>query len=115
MPKYCPECGKQIEGKKGSVDEVFKKRHARKGIKKAVMVVIFIFAAIAVIYVFYTYLELNGFISPMGSLSGTWEGSGTFTNNCDNPACKYVGTMNPPSVILVLTQNGNYVFGTSYS
>jgi endogenous inhibitor of DNA gyrase (YacG/DUF329 family) len=111
-PKFCPECGKQIEGKKESVNEVFKKRHARKGIKKAVMIIIFIFAAIAVIYVFYTYLELNGFISPMDGLSGTWEGSGTFTNNCDNPACEYVGTMNPPSVILQLQQNGNMVFGT---
>lgn len=111
-PKFCPECGKQIGGKQGSVDEVFKKRHARKGIKKAVMVVIFIFAAVAFIYVFYTYLDINGFISPMGSLSGTWEGSGTFTNNCENPACEYVGTMNPPSVILQLQQNGNYVFGT---
>jgi hypothetical protein len=48
----------------------------------------------------------------MGGLSGTWEGSGTFTNNCDNPACAYNGGINPPSVILVLQQNGNNVFGT---
>jgi hypothetical protein len=114
-PKFCPECGKQIQGKTGSVDEVFKKRHERKGIKRAVMVVIFIFAAVAFIYVFYTYLDINGFISPMGGLTGTWEGSGTFTNggiDCTNPACRYVGTMNPSSVILQLQQNGNMVFGT---
>lgn len=59
-----------------------------------------------------TFLDFNGFLSPEGGLTGTWVGSGTFTNNCDNPACRYVGTLNPPSVTLELQQNENYVFGT---
>lgn len=121
--KFCPGCGKQIDAERGgteekkkeSVDEIFKKRHGRRGIKTVVMVIIFVFAGLAFSYVLYTYLDLNGFLSPMGGLSGTWEGSGTFTNggiDCTNPACRYVGTMNPPSVILQLQQNGNMVFGT---
>lgn len=110
--KFCSECGKQIDEKKAPIGDTFKKRHARKGLKKAVSVIIIIFAVVILVYVFYTYLEFNGFISTTDWLSGTWEGSGIFTNNCDNPACKYVGTMNPPSVILQLQQDGNYVFGT---
>ena len=115
-PKFCPACGKHIEteGKK-TVNEVFKKRHTRTRAQKVALVIIIIFAVVAFLYVFYVFLDMNGFISPMGGVSGTWVGSGTFTNagvDCSNPACRYVGTMNPPSVILQLQQNGNYVFGT---
>jgi hypothetical protein len=114
-PKFCPECGKQIDGRVGTVDEVFKRRHSRKGLRIVVTAVIIIFVVAGFAYVFFSFIDINGFISPMGGISGTWEGSGTFTNggiDCTNPACKYVGTMNPPSVILQLQQNGNYVFGT---
>jgi len=108
--KFCPNCGKQIEIRRGSIDEVFKKKHSR--MRTIVSAVIIIFAVAGFIYVFFSFMDIGGFLSPMGSLSGTWEGSGTFTNNCDNPACEYVGTMNPPSVILQLQQNENMVFGT---
>ncbi|MCX6666388.1 MAG: zinc-ribbon domain-containing protein [Euryarchaeota archaeon] len=111
--QFCSQCGKQTEMiKKDNADAVVKKRSTKTGKKNPVMIIILIFAVLGVIYVFYTYADINGFISPMGGLSGTWEGSGTFTNNCQNPACRYVGTMNPPSVFLQLQQNGNSVYGT---
>jgi hypothetical protein len=110
-PKFCPECGAQINKNVKPVDEVFKRRHSRRGLRLVATVVIIIFVVAAFAYVFFSFIDINGFLSP-GGISGTWEGSGTFTNNCDNPACKYVGTMNPPSVILQLQQNGNMIFGT---
>jgi len=75
------------------------------------MIPILIFAIIIFSYVFYTFITLNG-LSASGNLTGTWQGSCTFTNNCVNPACRYAGSMNPPSVSLVLQQNGNTVTGT---
>lgn len=112
-PKFCPECGRQLEaGKKENVDAPSKKRPTKKGMKNLVMTLILIFALLGFFYVLYTYVDFNGIISPTGGVTGTWEGSGTFTNNCANPACRYVGTMNPPSVILDLEQNGNSVTGT---
>lgn len=110
--KFCSECGQDFDERKTQGDDVFKKRHTKKGVKKIVSVVIVLFAILVLGYVLYNYMEFDSVLSPMGGLSGTWEGSGTFTNNCDNPACRYVGTTNPPSVILQLQQDGKYVFGT---
>ncbi len=110
-PKFCPECGAQINKNVKPVDEVFKRRHSRRGLRLAATFGIIILIVAGVAYVFVSVLDLDSFIGPTG-ISGTWEGSGTFTNNCDNPACRYVGTMNPPSVILELQQNENMVFGT---
>jgi len=112
-PKFCPACGKQIETEVNeTANKVFKKRPARTGAQKVALVIIIIFVVVAFLYIFYVFVDINGFISPMGGVSGTWAGSGTFTNNCDNPACRYVGSMNPPSVTLSLQQNENMVFGT---
>jgi hypothetical protein len=110
-PKFCPKCGTQINKNVKPVDEVFKRRHSRRGLRLAATFGIIILIVAGVAYVFVSVLDLDSFIGPTG-ISGTWEGSGTFTNNCDNPACRYVGTMNPPSVILELQQNENMVFGT---
>lgn len=55
--------------------------------------------------------RLNANITPARDLTGNWEGSLTFTNNCPNPACLYKGRMNPPSVTMELKQNGNNVIG----
>lgn len=51
-------------------------------------------------------------ISPARDLTGNWAGSITFTNNCPNPSCRYIGRMTPPSIAMTLTQNGNAVQGT---
>lgn len=112
--KICPHCGKKMDKGVRPVDEVFKRRHSRKGLRMVATAGIIIFVVAGVLYVFFTFIDVNSFIGSMG-ISGTWEGSGTFTNggiDCVNPACRYVGGMNPPSVILELQQNGNYVFGT---
>ncbi len=45
-------------------------------------------------------------------VSGRWEGSATFRNNCVNYACVYQGSMNPPSVIIELEQVQNILEGT---
>ncbi|MBW3014746.1 hypothetical protein KY335_05930, partial [Candidatus Woesearchaeota archaeon] len=50
-------------------------------------------------------------ITPARDLTGTWEGSVEFTNNCPNPACRYIGRMVPPSLIMNLQQTGNTVAG----
>lgn len=50
-------------------------------------------------------------LSPAVVLTGNWAGSLTFTNNCPNPACRYQGRMNPPSITMQLQQNGNAVAG----
>jgi len=113
-PKFCPKCNAQIDKDVLAIDEVFKRPHSRRGLRLAATFGIIIMITAAGIYVFFSVLDLDSFISPTG-ISGTWEGSGTFTNggiDCGNPACRYVGSMNPPSVILQLQQNGNYVFGT---
>ncbi len=110
--KFCEECGQSLDQGKTQGDDVFKRRHAKSRVKKIISIAIILFALLVLGYFLYNYMEYDSFLSPMGGLSGTWEGSGTFTNNCENPACRYVGTMNPPSVILQLEQEGNYVFGT---
>ena len=56
--------------------------------------------------------SLNPTLQPAGDLNGRWEGSITFTNNCANPACRYTGRMNPPSLVMQLQQNGGRVTGT---
>ncbi len=109
--KFCEECGQQVdEGK--TRPKATKRRPATKAATKVIPLVIFLVVLVIVGYFLYNYIEFDSVLPPMGGLSGTWEGSGTFTNNCENPACRYVGTMNPPSVILQLEQDGNYVFGT---
>jgi hypothetical protein len=45
-------------------------------------------------------------------VSGRWEGSAKFTNNCVNPACSYQGNLNPPSIIMEITQTLNILEGT---
>ncbi|DAC72806.1 MAG TPA: hypothetical protein DSN98_03225 [Thermoplasmata archaeon] len=115
--RFCPACGKQremqpVKTQDVPVGVVVRNRSGKIGFKNPIMVIIFVFAILGFAYVAYTYVNFDGILSPTGSLSGGWEGSGTFTNNCDNPACRYVGTLNPPSVILDLQQNGNMVFGT---
>jgi len=45
-------------------------------------------------------------------VEGRWEGSGTFTNNCENPACSYQGNLNPPSIVMEITQVQNILQGT---
>ena len=50
-------------------------------------------------------------ISPARDLTGNWAGSITFTNNCANPSCKYIGKMSPPALTMNLQQNGNQVVG----
>ncbi|MFA5084542.1 MAG: hypothetical protein WC475_04170 [Candidatus Paceibacterota bacterium] len=56
--------------------------------------------------------KIDSTISPAEGFSGTWEGAATLTGNCANPSCKYIGSMNPPSVSLALQQNGNNAAGT---
>ncbi|MCK4670225.1 MAG: hypothetical protein KAT43_03400 [Nanoarchaeota archaeon] len=55
--------------------------------------------------------RMTSTIAPARDLTGTWKGSITFTNNCANPACRYIGKVNPPSIIMNLQQNGNNVAG----
>ncbi len=45
-------------------------------------------------------------------VEGIWEGSATFTNNCENPSCSYQGTLNPASIIIVIVQVINILEGT---
>ena len=56
--------------------------------------------------------QLTTTITPARDLTGNWEGSIIFTNNCPNPACRYQGRMMPPSLTMNLVQNGNQVAGT---
>lgn len=56
---------------------------------------------------------LTSTISPARDLTGNWQGSMTFTNNCPNPACRYKGRMVPPSITMNLQQNGNVVIGAA--
>ncbi len=51
-------------------------------------------------------------LSPAGDLTGSWAGSATITNNCVNPACRWSGGLNPPSITMSLVQTGNDVTGT---
>lgn len=107
--ELCSNCGKQIEVKKDDVVYFTNNQRWKMWLRNPVVIIILIFVIIGFSYGLYAYL------SHTGGLTGTWEGSGTFTNggiDCTNPACQYVGTMNPPSVILQLQQNGNMVFGT---
>lgn len=114
MVKYCSNCGAQIEdnikfcGSCGNKIESTKKKSKAQ---KIVMIPVLIFVIIVFSYAFYTFITLDG-LNASGNLAGTWEGSGTFTNNCANPACRYAGSMNPPSVSLVLQQEGITVTGT---
>ncbi len=55
--------------------------------------------------------QLTTTITPARDLTGNWEGSIIFTNNCPNPACRYKGRMIPPSLTMNLVQNGNQVAG----
>ncbi len=55
--------------------------------------------------------QLTTTITPARDLTGQWQGSFTFTNNCPNPACRYKGRLVPPSVALNLVQNGDQVAG----
>lgn len=98
--KFCTSCGNKTDSTQGVIKPVKKRR------KNIVMIPIIIFAVIAFAFVFYTFLDLNG-LNPFGGVSGDWSGTGTFTNNCVNPACQYSG-----SVSLHLEQNGNTVVGT---
>lgn len=56
--------------------------------------------------------QLTTTISPARDLTGQWQGSFTFTNNCPNPACQYTGRLVPPSIALNLVRTGNQVVGT---
>ena len=57
---------------------------------------------------------LTSTLSPARNLTGRWEGSATFTQDCQqlNTVCTYSKSANPPNVILQLNQNGNTVTGT---
>mgnify|MGYP001594641285 CR=1 FL=1 len=55
--------------------------------------------------------KLTSTITPARDLTGKWEGSLTFTNNCPNPACRYKGRLVPPSIAMDLQQIGNNVVG----
>ena len=55
--------------------------------------------------------RLTTTLPPARDITGTWEGSVEFTNNCPNPACRYIGKMKPPSLIMNLQQNGSNVAG----
>ena len=46
------------------------------------------------------------------NVEGIWEGSATFTNNCENPACSYQGTLNPVSISINIIQTINLLEGT---
>jgi hypothetical protein len=52
-------------------------------------------------------------LSVRTELTGTWTGSGTFVNNCVNPACRYAGRLVPPSVTLALIHVANKLDGTA--
>lgn len=114
---FCGKCGTKVIGEYPKnvhtvgipIKQYPKNIHKKRPILN-ILLVIFIAGVLTIVV--YGFLEINGFISPMTGISGTWEGKGTFTNNCDNPACRYVGTTNPPSIILQLQQNGNAVAGT---
>ena len=114
MIKFCSNCGTQIQDNIkfcGACGKKIESTKRKTKTQKIVMISVLIFAVIAFSYVFYTFITLDG-LSASGNITGTWEGSGSFTNNCVNPACRYAGSMNPPSVSLVLQQNGNTVTGT---
>lgn len=107
--KFCTYCGKQIEGKKDDVVYFANNQRWKMWLRNPVVIIILIFVVVGSSYAIYSYL------SDTEGLTGTWEGSGTFTDGgigCTTPACSYVGAMNPPSVVLQLQQNGNMVFGT---
>lgn len=50
-------------------------------------------------------------ITPARDITGNWQGSITFTNNCPNPSCRYKGRMTPPSLTMTLAQTGNQATG----
>ncbi len=50
-------------------------------------------------------------LTPAGDLTGTWVGSGTFTNDWQGWRCEYKGRMTPPSVVMGLVQTGTRVEG----
>jgi len=51
-------------------------------------------------------------LTPAGDLTGTWTGSGTFTDNNTNPGCTWGQSLYPPTITMVLTQSGTTVTGT---
>lgn len=107
--KFCTYCGKQIEGKKDDVVYFANNQRWKMWLRNPIVIIILIFVIIGSSYAIYTYL------SHTEGLTGAWEGSGTFTDGgigCTTPNCSYVGTTDPPSVILQLQQNGNMIFGT---
>ncbi len=55
--------------------------------------------------------RITSTITPARDITGNWAGSLTFTNNCPNPSCRYIGRLNPSSVTMNLAQNGNIVAG----
>src|SRR4030042_1123889 len=64
--KFCPDCGAQINKNVKPVDEVFKRRHSRRGLRLAATFGIIIFIVAGVAYVFVSVLDLDSFIGPMG-------------------------------------------------
>ena len=114
MVKYCSNCGAQTDDNInfcGACGNKIGSTKKRTKSQKIVLIPILIFSVIVFSYAFYTFMSLDGLLAS-SNVTGTWEGSGTFTNNCVNPACRYIGTLNPPSVSLVLQQNGNTILGT---
>jgi len=126
-PRFCPNCGERldaigvqerIQGWEDTLGTGQPSHHHGKPVlrlRHPIVVVSLIFGVIVIAYGIYSLVDMGGLLSPMGGLSGTWVGSGSFTNggvNCGNPACSYEGSLNPPSVILEIQQNGNMVFGT---
>lgn len=126
-PRFCPNCGERLDAI--GVQERIQRWEDALGtgqpshhhgkpvlrLRHPIVVVSLIFGVIVIAYGIYYLADTSGLLSPMGGLTGTWVGSGSFTNGgvgCGNPACKYEGSLNPPSVILQLQQNGNMVFGT---
>jgi hypothetical protein len=107
--EFCPNCGKQTEIKKNEVVYFANNQSWKMWLRNPVVIIILVFAIIGSSYGIYAYFSHDE------GLTGTWEGSGTFTNGgitCTDPPCEYVGAVDPPSVVLELQQNGNYVFGT---
>ena len=53
--------------------------------------------------------------SASSAIIGKWSGTFSFTNNCPNPSCKYVGRSNPDPVSVTIKQNEGKLEGTLYS
>ncbi len=49
------------------------------------------------------------------AIIGKWSGTFSFTNNCPNPSCKYVGRSNPDPVTVTIKQKDGKLEGTLYS